>query len=213
MAKLPEPPSRRELIARTGPDTRSLPRGTLLWRIYFRGGRHPTTWSMFRGFGPMNGRFDHHLPDPRGEPRQQADRAILYLAAHGPTCIAEAFQETRTIDRKARDPWLVGFRIRRPVTLLDLTGSWPTRAGASMKISSGPRPTVQRWSRTIYATYPEIEGIYYGSSMHANEPCVALYEHAVDALPPRPLFNRRLSDPTWLETLRSTAADLGYLLL
>jgi hypothetical protein len=213
VAKLPEPPSPRELIDRTGPDVRSLPAGTLLWRIYFRGGRHPTTWSMFRAYGPTNGRFDHHLPGPRGETRHQEDRAILYLAARGPTCLAEAFQETRTIDRRSRDPWLVGFRIRRPVTLLDLTGTWPTRAGASMKIASGPRPTAQRWSRVIHAAYPEIEGIYYGSSMHANEPCVALYERAAEALPERPLFNRKLSDPTWLETLRNATVDLGYLLL
>lgn len=167
---------------------------------------------MFRHFGPTSARFDHHLPGPDGEARQQ-DRGILYLALDGPTCIAEAFQKARTIDRKSGDPWLAGFRIRRDVALLDLTGTWPTRAGASMKIGSGPRPTAQRWSRAIYEAYPEIEGIYYGSSMRANEPCVALYERATDALPDRPLFNRSLDDPTWLEVLRNTAAELGYLLV
>jgi hypothetical protein len=168
---------------------------------------------MFRAHGPTNGRFDHHLPDPSDAAWHHADRAILYLAVDGPTCIAEAFQDGRTIDRKARDPWLVGLRIRRPVTLLDLTGTWPTRAGASMKISCGPRPTAQRWSRTIYEAYPEIEGICYGSSMRANKPCVALYERAADAMPDRPLFNRPLNDPTWLDVLRNTATDLGYLLV
>ena len=213
MPKLQAPPSSRELAQRTGPHPRRLPGGTLLWRIYFRAGENPTTWSMFRAYGPTNGRFDHHLPDSLGAAQHQADRAILYLAADGPTCIAEAFQEIRTIDRRSRDPWLVGLRIRRPVTLLDLTGTWPTRAGASMKISSGARPMAQRWSQTIYEAYPEIEGIYYGSSMHANQPCIALYERAAEALPERPLFNRSLNDPTWLEALRNAASDLGYSLV
>ena len=82
-----------------------------------------------------------------------------------------------------------------------------------MKISSGSRPMAQIWSRTIYEAYPEIEGIYYGSSTHANRPCVALYERAAEALPERPLFNRSLGDPTWLEALRKAASDLGYLLV
>lgn len=211
MVKLPAPPS--ELARRTAPAARRVAAGTLLWRVYFRGGGHPTARSMFRHYGPTNGRFDHHLPDSLGEARYQDDRGVLYLAMRGPTCLAEGFQASRTIDRRSRAPWLAGLRIRRDVALLDLTGTWPTRAGASMKISSGPRPTAQRWSRAIYEAYPEIEGVYYGSSMHANQPCVALYERAADALPDRPLFNRPLDDPAWLEALRNTAADLGYLLV
>ena len=114
------------------------------------------------------------------------------------------------IDRSARAPWLAGFELRRQITLLDLTGTWPTRAGASMAISSGPRPRAQRWSRVIYEAYPDVEGLLYPSSMHANRPAVALYERAGGALPHTPVFHRPLDDPALLPVLARVARDLGY---
>ena len=207
MPKFPEPPAAGELAA-TSPERKALPAGALIWRVYFRGGDHPTFWDAFRSFGPTTGRFDHHLP-----PSSVQERSIFYGAEHGRTCLAEVFQESRIIDRAARKPWIVGFRIRRDLTLLDLTGTWPTRAGASMVLSSGPRPRAQRWSRAIYSEFPEIEGLYYPSSMAANRPAVALYERALPAMPAAPAFHRPLSDPTLLTLLRNAARDLGYVLL
>ncbi len=207
MPKFPHAPPAARLAA-LGPERVTLPAGTELWRIYFRGGAHPVRWGTFRAYGPTNSRFDHHL-----EPSSVQDRKIVYLAAHGPTCVAEAFQHTRLIDRRARTPWLVRFALGRAVTLLDLTGAWPTRAGASMAINSGPRPRARGWSRAIYAAFPDIEGLLYGSSMHANRPAVALYGRAEDAVPKTPLFNRPLADPALLRPLRNAAADLGYGLL
>lgn len=119
---------------------------------------------------------------------------MLYAAEEAATCFAEVFQDTRTIDRRRHDPCLVGFELGRPVRLLDLTGAWPTRAGASMAINSGPRPRAQRWSQAIYAAYPAVEGLYYASSMNANRPAVALYERGAGALPDRPVFHRALAD-------------------
>lgn len=135
---------------------------------------------------------------------------IFYCAGHGPTCLAEVFQDVRVIDRSARDPWLVGFSLARDVALLDLTGTWPTRAGASMAINAGPRPRAQRWSQAIYEAYPDLEGIYYPSSMNANRPAIALYERALTALPRAPVFHRPLRDPALLSVLRHVAQDLGY---
>ena len=179
--------------------------GTVLWRVYFRGGSHPTFWNVFRAFGPTRSRFDHQIPPPRFQARR-----ILYAAEEGPTCLAEVFQDTRVIDRVARYPWLVGFAIRKPLTLLDLAGTWPTRAGASMALNSGPRPRAQRWSRAIYEAYPDIDGLYYPSSMHANRPAIALYERGVRAFPATPVFHRPLIDPALLSVLRRVAYDLGY---
>lgn len=206
MAKLPEPPG-AEALRRIGPEIKALPAGTELWRVYFREGRHPGTWNGFRSFGPVrNARFDHHEEPP-------GVRKILY-AATGPlaitTCLAEVFQDTRIIDPARGGPWLVGFPLAQDVSLLDLTGAWPTRAGASMQINSGPRPRARRWSRMIYAAYPEVTGLYYASSMHANEPVVALYERVEPALPPSPVFHAPLAHPALLEVLRNAAADLGY---
>jgi hypothetical protein len=114
------------------------------------------------------------------------------------------------IDRIARDPWLVGFALRRPLNLLDLTGSWPTRAGASLAISSGPRPRAQRWSRAIYEAFPQGMGIYYGSSMDGGSSCAALFERAALALPAQPVFHRPLADPALLPALKQAAREMGY---
>jgi hypothetical protein len=204
LAKFPEPPSAAEL-AQLGAEPRVLAAGTVLWRLYCRGGDHPTFWNTFRSFGPTRGRFDHHPP-----PSRLQSRAILYAAGHGPTCLSEVFQDTRIIDREARDPWLVSFELRSDLTLLDLTGTWPTRAGASMAIASGPRPRAQRWSRTIYDAFPGLQGIAYNSSMHANHLAVALYERAIFALPRTPRFHRPLTDPALLPVLVHVARELGY---
>lgn len=213
MPKFPEPPA-VAVLQQVKPAIKVLRTGTVLWRVYFRGGTHPTLWSVFRQFGPTNGRFDQQLPDADGNPCLQ-DRAILYAALQGPTCFAEVFQDSRVIDRRARDPWLVAFRLQHTLQLLDLTGTWPTRAGASMAINTGSRFRAQRWSRVIYDAYPALHGLYYLSSMHTNQPAIALYERAKDtgALPARPLFHRSLSDPSLLTVLRNVAVDLGYLLV
>lgn len=135
---------------------------------------------------------------------------MLYAAEHPATCFAEVFQDARTIDRRRHDPWLVGFELVRPITLLDLTGPWPTRAGASMAISSGPRPRARRWSQAIYTAYPAIEGLYYASSMNANQPALVLYERAAGALPGRPLFHRALTDATLTAAIIRVARHLNY---
>lgn len=200
MATFPEPPPAPDL-ARIPPVLHVLPPGTLCWRIYFQGGPHPSAWNAFRGYGPTTARFDHHLPPPHLQ-----SRGTLYLAESAGTCFAEVFQETRVIDRARNDPWLVCLELVAPVTLLDLRGQWPTQAGASMAIDSGPRPRAQRWSRAIYSAYAIVEGLHYSSSMDGNRPAIVLYERAVKALPAAPRFHRALADPT-LTAATARAAD------
>jgi hypothetical protein len=207
VTKLPEEPD-RALLRKLGPDGRVLPRGSRIWRVYFQGGPHPTAWNAFRAFGPAGARFDHHEPPPRTQAR-----AILYGAAGtrgGITCLAEVFQSTRTINRRRNEPWLVVFRLSRAVRVHDLMGVWPTRAGASMNINSGPHERARNWSRAIYELYPGIEGVCYGSAMHANEPALALYERALTALPPRPEGHWSLLDPRLRDRVLNAAARLGY---
>src|SRR5690606_20481893 len=136
MAKLPREPSLEKLRALV-PAVQELPVGTRLWRLYFRGGRHPTRWSDFRHFGPLDGRFDHHLADDKGKPSLQ-ERSVLYVARHPWTCLAEAYQATRVISRDHKQPWLVAFELAKPVSLLDLTGRFSTQSGASMGLMTGP---------------------------------------------------------------------------
>jgi hypothetical protein len=102
MAKLPEPPTAAAMRG-IPPDVKTLPAGTRLCRLYFRGGNHPGAWDRFRSFGPLpNARFDHHT-----EPPGIQEREILYAAVWEgavATCVAEAFQETRLVDTRLRDP-------------------------------------------------------------------------------------------------------------
>lgn len=205
MAKFPDPPGQTRL-ADLGPSDRILPAGTELWRIYFRGGAHPGTWGSFRFFGPVDARFDHHVPPPHVQAR-----GVIYAATEIKSCVAEVFQATRLLDRQRNDPWLVGFQLSRDVFLHDLTGNWPTAAGASMAINTGPRVRARKWSRAIYDAFVRVEGLWYCSSMNANQPAILLYERAEDALATVvPFFHRALVDPVLFTPLRNAAADLGY---
>src|SRR4051812_24906663 len=105
-AKLPSPPPSLPRLRTT--DVRVLEPGTLCWRVYRAGGEHPVTWHAFRHHGPAaTGRFDHQEPPPHEDPV----RAVIYVALDTIAAIAESFQETRTIDRRREDPWLVGFEL------------------------------------------------------------------------------------------------------
>lgn len=185
----------------------TLTRDQVLWRVYRAGGRHPAGWSRFRAFGPMaTGRFDHHPPPPHEDP----DTAVLYAALDITAAVAEAYQVTRTIDRARDEPWLVGFQSVREIAALDLTGRWPTRAGASQAIATGRRDRARAWSRAIHATFPFIEVLLYRSSMAGGSRNIALYERAVDAMPAHPVIHVPLSHPGLDAPLRRLAMGLGY---
>lgn len=64
-------------------------------------------------------------------------QTLVLVAVDG--CIAEVFQETREVDLMTGRPWLSVFALTRPVRLLDLSGSCPTRPGASQALTSGQR--------------------------------------------------------------------------
>ena len=187
-----------------------LPAGTRLHRIYRRGGDFPTLWNAFRHFGPTAARFDHQEPDARGRGRIQT-RGILYAATDIPTALAEVFQARRSINRALDAPWLVSAELATELVLLDLTDTYPLKAGGSMKLASGPTVYAQAWSRGFYEVYTEIAGLLYPSSL-ANRPVVALYERAVKtgpfSAPPR--FHRALSDALLLEPMRNVAREIGY---
>lgn len=78
-----------------------------------------------------------------------------------------------------------------------------------MAINSGPRERSRLWSRAIYSAYADADGIWYPSSL-ANQPCVALYERALSAIPPTPVFNEPLDSPALLRGLLACAAALNY---
>ena len=209
MPKVPRTPAPARLAA-LKPDVRVLPSGSLAWRIYFRGGPHPTRWGDFRHVGPTDARFDHHL----GRRPVYQDRAVLYAADDPTTCFAEVFQRTWVVNRWHKDPWLVGFRTGASLSLLDLTGAFATRAGASMALMTGARSVSRNWARGLYDAYPQTAGLRYPSSMHANRPAIVLTDRAEAAgvVPPQPSFHRALADPALLSLLKNVARSVGYAL-
>lgn len=210
MPKFPRP---RELGAIRGiePAVKTLVKGTPVARVYFTGGEHPTRWDEFRHYGPTNARFDHHLKNTSGEAFVQ-ERSILYCAAMADTSVAEVFQETRLINRTRKAPWLAIFSLQRDIDLLDLTGAYPTRVGASMAINTGNRARGREWAQRFYDAYEPLQGIFYASSMNGNEPAIALTDRAEKStcLPTHPDLNRALADDSLLDVLKHSAHRLGY---
>ena len=208
MPKFPEPPGVAALRA-IAPQTVILVADTNLARIYFAAGPHPSRWNQFRSFGPTAARWDHHLPNARDVPTNQ-QRAVFYCAPDVDTCAAEVFQATRRIDRTRNAPGLVVLALREDVTLLDLRGTFATAIGASTAIHSGPRSRARAWARELYEAYPDVQGLYYGSSMNGHAPAVALNERAQQAMPEHPQFHRALNDDMLVETLQQIALRLSY---
>jgi hypothetical protein len=111
-------------------------------------------------------------------------------------------------------PWLVVFETSRELKLLDLTGDFATRMGASMAIHSGSRARARGWARDLYEAYPEAQGILYAASMHEGQHAIALNERALQGplFPAHPLFHRALADDVMVDVLKHAASDLGYAL-
>lgn len=212
MAKFPHSPG-IEALKRLVPTTFTLPASTRLARVYYTNGAHPRTWNSFRHVGPCNARWDHHVADATGAAVEQK-RGIYYAASDGKTCLAEAFQDTRRIDRAYQAPWLVVFDSVAPLLVLDLTSDFVTRIGASMAIHSGARARVREWARDLYEAFENIQGIRYASSMNAGAAALALNERAAAShvFPSNPVFHRALGDDVLLDPLKHAARVLGYAL-
>jgi hypothetical protein len=208
VSKFPEPPGVAAL-RKIAPQTIALAADMPLARIYFAAGPHPSRWNQFRRFGPTAARWDHQLPDASNAPTEQS-RSVLYCAPDVDTCAAEVFQSTRRIDRTRNAPGLVVFALREVVTLLDLRGVFATTIGASTAIHSGPRTRARAWARQLYDAYPDIQGLYYGSSMNGHSPAIVLNDRAQRAVPEQPQFHRSLNDDMLVEVLQRIALRLSY---
>ncbi len=182
-----------------------LPAATTLARVYYTGSGRPLRWSEFRTYGPLNFRWDHHRPSGSGEACGQ-ERAVLYAAEAATTCLAEMFEVTRRIDRVYQAPWLVVFRTRAPLVLLDLTGALAPPLGSRVRMRG--------WVREAYEAVEDMQGIVYTSASGQGAPAVVLYERALRTplFPPHPDFHRALADDLLLDSLKHAAQALGYAL-
>jgi len=217
MARLPQPPDPAVLagLLRPDEDIVAIDPATPLVRVFTVAGRHPQQWDTFRHTGPLpHARFDPHPPGPRGRPTDSADQGVLYFGLRARTSVAEVFQDTSIVDRVTRRPFLVVFRPTRTLRLLDLAGLWPTRAGASQEISSGPRERTQEWARAIRTAHPDLDGLWYRSSMDSGYPAVCLWDPpSGDAIPDSPDALVPLDHPGLDIPLARICQELNYTLL
>ena len=211
-SKLPPSPGAEALreIGTRDDDVVAVATHTVLWRVHATVSGHVVPWNRMRHFGPLaDCRFDPHEPPPH----EQA-AGVLYLAIDVATCVAEVYQSTRVVNRHDRSPYLTGMRLSRTVRLLDLAGTWPTRAGASQALNStGRRDVTRGWARSIRAAFPALDGLWHPSSMNGGQPCVTLFETAQDALPDEAEVSVPLSHPGLADGLAQVAGELGYVLL
>lgn len=215
MARLPLPPARSVLLDELRPeDVVAVHPQTRLVRIFTAGGRHPQQWNTFRYTGPLpHGRFDPQSPR-HGEPVTDPAQGVLYFGLAVRTSVAEVFQTTSTVDRRTRGPHLVVVRPSRTLRLLDLSGLWPTRVGASQEISSGPKKITQAWARAVRMAFSDLDGIWYRSSMDSGAPALCLWDPpAGAALPTAPDVLMPLDHPGLDVPLARVCDELRYLML
>ncbi|SFQ67598.1 RES domain-containing protein [Amycolatopsis arida] len=216
MARLPLPPARAVLVneLRRTEDIVAVHPATRLVRIFTAHGNHPQQWNTFRYTGPLpHGRFDPQQPR-RGAPVTDRANGVLYFGLSVRTSVAEVFQTTSTVDRKTRGPRLVVVRPRRTLRLLDLSGLWPTRVGASQEISSGPKKITQAWARAIRAAFGDLDGLWYRSSMDGGDPAICLWDPpAGSALPREPDVLLPLDHPGLDVPLARVCEELNYVML
>lgn len=204
--KLPLPPE-PEALRREESDTVALADHTVLWRVHRTAGEHVVPWHELRYWGPSHARFDPQEPPPH-----LSDRGVCYAALDVTTCLAEVFQDRRVIDTARGAPYLTAWRPTRPLHLLDLTGSWPIRNGASHVINTGPHDLCRAWAHAIDTRWPDLDGLWHVSAM-TGQPEITLFTAAAGTFPPRPLFSRPLADPGTRPWIVAAAAKIGYQVL
>lgn len=179
-----------------------------IWRVYRAGGRYPSRWNHVRHVGPVASRFDHHLGEIDAPSEQE--RGVYYCAPELRTAVAEFFQAARHVDLRSGTPRLTCWLARRPITLLNLWGSWVTRAGCDQGIHTSPARAVTRhWARAFYDAYPETSGLRYQSKM-AGEISWCLTDRALDAFAETPLVDLPLDARRLRPALDAACASLGY---
>lgn len=176
-----------------------------LWRVHTVTGPHALRWNELRHFGPARTmRWDPHPPPPS----VHANHGVSYTAADPSTAFAEVFQRNRAIV-VAADRALVGWQPSRPLGLLDMTGDWALRNGASASLFAAPKPTTRAWAAAIHHQRPDFEGLLVPSTMTGKE-MVVLFGPASDSFPAFPAFARVLDDPAARRIIDWSASVLRW---
>lgn len=185
-------------------------RDVVLWRIHRTSGPYPASWDDFRSHGPLPSmRWDPH-PEPVAEHDQYS---VLYTAYDLKTAAAEVFQQGRRIDTLTSAPYATSWSPARPLRLLDLTGSWPLRQGASHALLSAPKSSCRNWSRAICdeasAAGIALDGLEVRSTL-TGERMAVLFAGSGDAMPAAPAYTSPLDGPMIFTALHKVATEINY---
>lgn len=180
-----------------------------LFRIHTVRGRHPMQWDELREFGPLHQmRWDPQLPPAGLHPGV----GVAYCATDPTTAFAEVFQSRRVIRTNPNQALTAWFPVRE-LRLLDLTGMWATRNGASASLHAAPRSTCRAWAQKIYATglagELQLDGLYVPSTMTLS-PMVVLFGGAGNSFPPAPRLSTLLSTSSARLLAVKAAKALGW---
>ncbi len=176
-----------------------------LWRIHRVTGPHALPWDGLRDHGPISEmRWDPH-PPPRGK---HPGIGVSYASADAATAFAEVFQARRAITRSG-DQGLAGWTPIRDLQLLDLTGDWALRNGASASLHAARKSTCRAWARAIHETWPDLDGLYAPSTM-TGRPMLVLFSGSASTFPRGPQLSRVLSDPALNTIVSLVARELGW---
>lgn len=178
-----------------------------LFRIHTVQGRHPMSWDDLREFGPLRQmRWDPH-PSPLGV---HPGVGVAYCATDPTTAFAEVFQSRRVI-RATSYQALSAWSPRRDLRLLDLTGVWAARNGASASLHAAPRSTCRSWAQAIHDQLSEmrVDGLYVPSTMTLS-PMTVLFSAANTSFPAAPHMSTLLSDVPGRILARKAARTLGW---
>ncbi|MCI1749376.1 MAG: RES family NAD+ phosphorylase [Acidipropionibacterium sp.] len=178
----------------------------MLWRVHRTTGEHVLAWNRLRTWGPVTAmRWD-----PQPPPAGSSEDGVSYAATDLTTTLAETFQSTRVIDTESFAPQITAWQPTRPLSLLDLTGTWPLRNGAAAALTAAPRPTCRAWAQAIRATWPSLDGLWVGSTMTGGHN-VVLWSPAAGTYPAAPTFSQPLSHPSLMALATVIASeDLHY---
>lgn len=167
---------------------------------------HALAWGRLRTWGPVRHcRWDPHPPPPGEHP----GHGVLYAACDLATCAAEVFAGTRVIDTRSDAPVLQVWRPTRPLRLLDMTGPWALRHGASVSLDSAERATCRSWARAIHDQLPGLDGLWVRSTM-TGRPMTVLLTPAADSIPALPEESAPLADSTIHALLHEITPGIGY---
>jgi hypothetical protein len=176
-----------------------------LWRVRRRVGAHPLAWNELREFGPLKVmRWDPHPQPPAVHPGV----GVSYASPDLSTVLAEVFQKRRAI-RRTSSHELVGWRPTRTLRLLDVTGRWLIKNGASASLAHGAKRATRAWARQVHLQLPDVDGLMAVSTW-TGAPMVVLFIPATDSFPARPALALALDDAAADKYVVPAAARLGW---